>query len=77
MNKATQKSRILQYCAEHGSITVREAVVNLNINSPTKRISELRDMGYDVKTSDETRTKEDGEKVKFRRYFISQGGDAR
>lgn len=72
MDKATQKRKILQYCAEHGSITVREAFENLNINSPTKRISELRASGYDVKTFDETKTKEGGETVKFRRYFISE-----
>lgn len=60
MDKATQKHKILQYCAEHGSIT----------NSPTKRISELRKAGYDVQTFDEERTKEDGTTVKFRRYFI-------
>lgn len=71
MDKATQKRKILEYCAEHGSITVREAFEKLNINSPTKRISELRASGYDVQTFDETRTKEDGETVKFRRYFIS------
>lgn len=70
MDKATQKSKILQYCAEHGSITVREAFEKLNINSPTKRISELRASGYDVQTFDEVRTKEDGDAVKFRRYFI-------
>lgn len=68
--KATQRSKIIQYCAEHGSITVREAFEKLNINSPTKRISELRSMGYDVQTYDETKTKADGETVKFRRYFI-------
>lgn len=73
MDKATQRSKILQYCAEHGSITVREAFVKLNINSPTKRISELRASGYDVKTIDEIRVKENGETVKFRRYFISEG----
>ena len=70
MDKATQKYKILQYCAEHGSITVREAFEKLNINSPTKRISELRSAGYNIKTVDVTRTKEDGETVKFRRYFI-------
>ena len=73
MDKATQKAKILAYCREHGSITVRDAFTELNINSPTKRISELRASGYDVKTFDETRTKEDGETVKFRRYFISGG----
>ena len=70
MDKATQKAKILQYCAEHGSITVREAFEILHINSPTKRISELRASGYDVQTFDESRTKADGETVKFRRYFI-------
>lgn len=75
MSKATQRQKIIQYCAENGSITVREAFEKLNINSPTKRISELRAAGYDVRTSDEERTKECGETVKFRRYFISGGGD--
>lgn len=70
MDKATQKGKILQYCAEHGSITVREAFEKLNINSPTKRISELKASGYDVRTFDEVRTRENGETVKFRRYFI-------
>lgn len=74
MDKATQKHKILQYCAENGSITVREAVVKLNINSPTKRISELRRSGYDVQTFDEEKVKEDGTTVRFRRYFI--GGTA-
>ena len=50
MDKATQRLKILRYCAEHGSITVREASVKLDINSPTKRISELRLSGrYDVR----------------------------
>ena len=70
MDKATQKHKILQYCAKHGSITVREAVVKLNINSPTKRISELRRAGYSVQTVDEEKTKADGTTVRFRRYFI-------
>ena len=71
MNKATQRARILNYCAEHGSITVREAAVNLNINSPTKRISELRG-AYDVQTEWETKTSADGEKVRYLRYFITE-----
>lgn len=73
MDKATQKRKILEYCAEHGSITVRDAFEKLHINSPTKRISELRAAGYDVQTFDETKTKTDGNTVKFRRYFIGGG----
>lgn len=70
MDKATQKARILAYCAEHGSITVREASVKLYINSPTKRISEMRHGGYDVQTIKETRIKKNGETVRYNRYFI-------
>ncbi len=70
MNHATQKGKILDYCAEHGSITIRDAFEKLNINSPTKRISELRRCGYDVQSIMETRVNSDGNTVKFKRYFI-------
>lgn len=69
MDKATQRAKILNYCAKHGSITVREAF-NLDINSPTKRISEMRHGGYDVQTIKETRSKDNGETVRYNRYFI-------
>lgn len=68
--KATQRGKILAYCKEHGSITVRDAFTKLNINSPTKRISELRQSGYIVQTFDETRVKDNGETVRYKRYFI-------
>lgn len=74
MDKASQKARILAYCAEHGSITIREAFEKLHINSSSKRISELRRAGYDVQSQDEVRIKPGGEKVRFKRYFI--GGAA-
>lgn len=69
MDKATQRAKILNYCAKHGSITVREAF-NLDINSPTKRISEMRHGGYDVHTVDEVREKPGGDTVRYKRYFI-------
>lgn len=77
MNPATQKGKILGYCAEHGSITIREAFEKLHINSPSKRISELRNSGlYDVKSIVETRVNGDGDEVRFKRYFINapEGG---
>lgn len=73
MDKATQKGKILRYCAEHGSITVREAFEKLHINSPTKRISELRKAGYDVQTITESKEKDNGETVTYKRYFIQAG----
>ena len=71
MDKVIQRAKILAYCKEHGSITVRDAFTKLNINSPTKRISELRQAGYDVQTFDESRVKDSGETVRYTRYFIS------
>lgn len=73
MDKATQKARILAYCKEHGSITIREAFEKLDINSPSKRISELRRMkGIEVRVIEEARTKASGELVKYKRYFIRE-----
>lgn len=71
MDKATQRGKILAYCGEHGSITVREAVVSLGINSPTKRISEMRKSpAFVVESINETRTNGSGETKRYKRYFI-------
>ena len=70
MDKATQKNKILAFCEAYGSITVRDAFEKLNINSPTKRISELRAAGYEVETFEEKETNSLGETVRFNRYFI-------
>lgn len=71
MDKATQKAKILNYCKEHGSITVRDMCVKLDINSPTKRISEMRHSPlYDVQSIEETKVKDSGETVRYNRYFI-------
>ena len=73
MDKATQKGKILACCKEHGSITIRDAFEKLFINSPSKRISELRLSGrYDVQCIEETRKNKAGEEVRFKRYFIKE-----
>lgn len=75
LSRATQRNRILQYCQEHGSITNREASENLFINSPTARISEMRNSGlYDISSITEHRVNSYGEKVRFLRYFIREKG---
>lgn len=48
--RATQRDKLLSYLKQNGSITVRDAIFDLNINSPAKRIQELREMGYVIKT---------------------------
>mgnify|MGYP003304609389 CR=1 FL=1 len=70
MDKVTQRRKILDYCAQHGSITVREAFEKLHINSPTKRISELRHF-YNIRTETEERENASGERVRYKRYFIN------
>lgn len=44
----TQNQRILKHLKKAGSITVREAIVEYSIQSLTKRVSELREAGYDI-----------------------------
>ena len=73
MDKATQRMKILAYCEQHGSITIREAFTKLDINSPSKRISELRNSGrYIVKSVDESRTDKNGNTTRWKRYFINE-----
>lgn len=73
MDKATQRGKILAYCAEHGSITIRDAFEKLHINSPSKRISELRNSGvYDVQAITESRINGEGNTVRYKRYFIKK-----
>ena len=71
MGKATQQAKILAYCKQHGSITARDAFIKLDINSPRKVISDMRQDGYDVQTLTERKEKENGETVRYTRYFIS------
>ena len=71
MDKATQRGKIHAYCAEHGSITIREAFEKLNINSPSKRISELRLSGdYFVSDITEEKANDSGVITRYKRYFI-------
>jgi hypothetical protein len=73
MDANTQKMKILAYCEKHGSITIRDAFTKLNINSPSKRISELRNSGkYNVESIDESRTNRAGETTRWKRYFIKE-----
>lgn len=73
MQMATQWAKILDYCEKHGSITIREAFA-LGINSPSKRISELKESpDYVVTTVKEVVYDSDGkQKTWFKRYFIKE-----
>lgn len=71
-SKFTQRMKILNYCAEYGSITIRDAFEKLNINSPSKRISEMRYAGYDVQSEVERKINASGVEVRYKRYFITE-----
>ena len=44
-NTQTQRDRVLNYLRTKGGLTVRDAMIELNINCLPKRIEELRKMG--------------------------------
>jgi len=48
--RMTQNQVILKHLNKTGSITVREAVVEYSIQSLTKRVQELRESGYHIKS---------------------------
>jgi hypothetical protein len=73
MSKVTQQKKILAYCNQFGSITIREAFERLKINSPSKRISELRASPlYHVESVIEEKWQSSGDFVRYKRYFIKE-----
>lgn len=46
----SQNQKILNHLKKAGSITVREAMADYSIQSLTKRISELRDLGHNIQS---------------------------
>lgn len=71
---ATSYAKILAYCKEYGSITVREAVIYCGVNSPRKAISDMRRKGYEVTAIRVHRPKADGSRVYYNRYYIKKEG---
>ena len=49
MRTQTQRDKVLSWLRSHGTLTVRDAVTELNIMSAPKRIEELRKMGYPIR----------------------------
>lgn len=49
MRTQTQRDKVLSWLRTHGTLTVRDAVTELNIMSAPKRIEELRKMGYPIR----------------------------
>ena len=72
MDEQAQRMKILHYCQKHGSITIREAY-KLDMNSPSKRISEMRNSDdYVVEDKWEYRINSKGIKKRYKRYYIRE-----
>lgn len=70
-SKLTQQNAIILYLREHGSATVRDLFTNLDINSPSKRISELRQLGM-IEQEKCTSVNASGEKKRYMRYYLKE-----
>ena len=66
MDKLTQQQKIVNYISANGSATIRELFIACNINSPSKRLSELRKMGM---ITEEPCKSENG--TQFKRYYLT------
>ena len=72
-SKMTQHEKIIKYLRENGKASVRELFIYCNINSPTKRLSELSRMGL-VTSDSVTRVNSSGQKKKFSVYYLTEKG---
>ena len=64
----TQKDRVLQYMYDVGSITSLDAIREFGITRLAAVIKNLRDAGYNIKTTMEASKNRYNETVHFARY---------
>ena len=72
-SKPTQAQRVLEYIKEFGSITQIEALKDLGVMRLASRISNLKDMGYDIKSEVVSVKNRYGEKCYIKRYWLADG----
>jgi hypothetical protein len=65
------KNRVLNYILEFGSITTRDAFIDLGCTRLSEYIRQLR-LDYDVEDETETGINRYGEKTYYKRYFIKE-----
>lgn len=74
LNGKTQCEQIIEYINEFGSITPLEAMTELGCMRLASRINDLRKAGYNIEGKFETHVNQKGEKKRYMRYDIKQGG---
>lgn len=65
------KNRVLNYILEFGSITTRDAFIDLGCSRLSEYIRQLR-LDYDVEDQIETGINRYGEKTYYKRYYIKE-----
>ena len=65
------KNRVLNYILEFGSITTRDAFIDLGCTRLSEYIRQLR-LDYNVEDTTETGINRYGEKTYYKRYFIKE-----
>lgn len=73
--KLRQCDMILRHLRDYGGITNYEMVLEYGIGSPTRRISDLRQRGYPIKSVTMHGVNRYGEKTTFTRYELAKGAD--
>ena len=68
----TQHNMIIKHLQTTKGITVREAMIEYSISSLTKRIHELRGMGYDIES---VRKQHPVTGQRYTRYHLLNDGD--
>lgn len=68
----TQHKLIIKHLETTNGITVREAMIEYSISSLTKRIHELRGMGYDIES---VRKSHPVTGQRYTRYHLLNDGD--
>lgn len=66
----TQEAQVLKYIKDFGSITPVEAVADLGIYRLAARVNELRNKGFDIKTTIEKGKNRWGDDIKYARYTM-------
>lgn len=72
MERITQRDRVLDYMKQFGSISSREAFMDLGVTQLAARICELSDRGYEFDKKYESSKNRYGEAVSFVRYSLKE-----
>ena len=70
----TQCELVVKYINDFGSITTREAFLDLGCTRLPARVSDLKDRGYKFNDKWEFGKNRYGKKVKWKRYWFRQDG---